>query len=133
MAKTKTQRWDVAQYLETDEDVAAYLEAALEEGDTSLIAAALGDIVRAKGMTEIARQTGLGRESLYKALSPEGNPEFSTVLKVIRALGLKLHAKAEYGVSDALEEAGVLEAQQAHRPDADPLMKQSPKGRQTGQ
>ena len=95
MAKTKTQRWDAARYLETDEDVAAYLEAALEEGDTSLIAAALGDIVRAKGMTEIARQTGLGRESLYRALSPEGNPQFSTVLKVIRALGLKLHAKAE--------------------------------------
>lgn len=95
MAKTKTQRWDVAQYLETEEDMAAYLEAALEEGDTSLIAAALGDIVRAKGMTGVARQAGLGRESLYKALSPEGNPEFSTVLKVIRALGLKLYAKAE--------------------------------------
>ena len=95
MAKTKTQRWDVAQYLETEEDMAAYLEAALEAGDTSLIAAALGDIVRAKGMTGVARQAGLGRESLYKALSPEGNPEFSTVLKVIRALGLKLYAKAE--------------------------------------
>jgi probable addiction module antidote protein len=94
MTKTRTQSWDAAEYLETEEDMAAYLEAALEEGDTTLVAAALGDIARAKGMTEIARKTGLGRESLYKALSPDGNPEFSTVLKVIEALGLKLHAKA---------------------------------------
>ena len=67
--------------------MAAYLEAALEEGDPALVAAALGDIARAKGMAQIARETGLGRESLYKALSPEGNPEFATVLKVVRALG----------------------------------------------
>jgi len=96
MAKTKTKRWDTAEHLETSQDVAAYLEAALEEGDSALVAAALGDIARAKGMTEIARETGLGRESLYKALSPEGNPEFSTVLKVVRALGLRLHATAEH-------------------------------------
>ena len=70
--------------------MAAYLEAALEEDDPSLLAAALGDIARAKGMTEIARDTGLGRESLYKALSPDGNPEFGTVLKVIHSLGLKM-------------------------------------------
>jgi probable addiction module antidote protein len=94
MAKTKTQRWDAAEHLETDEDMAAYLEAALEEGDTALVAAALGDIARVKGMTEVARKAGLGRESLYKALSPDGNPEFATVLKVVEALGLKLHAKA---------------------------------------
>lgn len=94
MAKTKTRRWDAAEHLKTDEDMAAYLDAALEEGDPAL-AAALGDIARAKGMTEIARETGLGRESLYKALSPEGNPEFSTVLKVVRALGLRLYASAE--------------------------------------
>lgn len=94
MAKTKTQRWDAAEHLETDEDMAEYLEAALEEGDTALVAAALGDIARVKGMTEVARKTGLGRESLYKALSPDGNPEFATVLKVVEALGLKLHAKA---------------------------------------
>jgi len=93
-AKTKTMPWDAAEHLETEEDMAAYLEAALEEGDASLVAAALGDIARAKGMTAIARETGLGRESLYKALSPEGNPEFATVLKVVRALGLRLHAKA---------------------------------------
>ncbi len=73
--------------------MAAYLEAVLEEGDPALIAAALGDIARAKGgIAKIARETGLGRESLYKALSPEGNPEFSTILKVMRALGLQLHA-----------------------------------------
>jgi probable addiction module antidote protein len=92
MAKTKTRPWDVVEHLETAEDMAAYLEAALEEGDPALVAAAMGDIARAKGITQIARETGLGRESLYKALSPEGNPEFATVLKVMRALGLKLHA-----------------------------------------
>jgi probable addiction module antidote protein len=76
--KTKTRAWDVAEHLETKEDMAAYLEAALEDGDPALVAAALGDIARAKGMADIARETGLGRESLYKALSPEGNPEFAT-------------------------------------------------------
>jgi probable addiction module antidote protein len=94
MAKTKTKRWDAAEHLETEEDMAAYLEAALEDGDPALIAAALGDIARAKGMSQIARETGLGRESLYKALSPDGNPELSTVLKVVRALGLRLRATA---------------------------------------
>jgi probable addiction module antidote protein len=97
MAKTKTRPWDAAEHLQTEVDMALYLEAALEEGDPALVAAALGDIARAKGMSEIACETGLGRESLYKALSPEGNPEFATVLKVIRALGLRLHATAERG------------------------------------
>ncbi len=92
MAKTATTVWDPAEHLETEEDMAAYLEAALEEGDSALIAAALGDIARAKGMTQVAREAGLGRESLYKALSSSGNPEFSTILKVIQALGLQLHA-----------------------------------------
>lgn len=92
MTKTKTQVWDPAEHLITDEDMAAYLEAALQEGDSALIAAALGDIARAKGMSQIARDAGLGRESLYKALSAEGNPEFATVMKVIEALGLQLHA-----------------------------------------
>jgi len=94
MTKTKTRTWDAVEYLESDEDMAAYLEAALEEDDPALLAAALGDIARAKGMTQIAREAGLGRESLYKALSADGNPEFATVLKVVRSLGLKLHAKA---------------------------------------
>jgi probable addiction module antidote protein len=92
MPKTVTTPWDPAEHLETEEDMAAYLEAALEEGDPALIAAALGDIARAKGMTQVAREAGLGRESLYKALSPSGNPEFATILKVVTALGLELHA-----------------------------------------
>lgn len=89
MARTRTFKWDPAQHLKTDADVAAYLEAALEEGDPALVALVLGDIARAKGMSEIARSAGLGRESLYKALSADGNPEFSTVLKVVKALGLR--------------------------------------------
>jgi len=96
MGKTKTRQWDVAEHLKTEEDMAAYLEAALEDGDPKLVSAALGDIARAKGMTQIARETGLGRESLYKTLSPEGNPELATLLKVIHALGLRLHATAAH-------------------------------------
>lgn len=92
MAKTVTTPWDPADHLHTEEDMAAYLEAALDEGDAAVIAAVLGDIARAKGMTQVAREAGLGRESLYKALSPAGNPEFATILKVVAALGLKLHA-----------------------------------------
>ena len=92
MSKTVTTPWDPADHLETEEDMVAYLEAALEENDPALVAAALGDIARAKGMTQLARDTGLGRESLYKALSPTGNPEFATILKVVAALGLQLHA-----------------------------------------
>ncbi len=95
MAKTKTKPWDAAGHLKTEKDMVAYLEAAFEEDDPALVAAALGDIARAKGMTDVAREAGLGRESLYKALSPDGNPEFSTVMKVVRALGLRLHATAE--------------------------------------
>jgi probable addiction module antidote protein len=92
--KLKTLPWDAAEHLRTEQDMAAYLEAAIEDGDPSVIAAAVGDIARAKGMSQIARATGLGRESLYKALSPGGNPEFATILKVVRALGLKLHVEA---------------------------------------
>ena len=88
----KTTRWDSAEHLQTEEDIAAYLDAVLEENDPALVTHALGIIARAKGMSQIARETGLGRESLYKALSPEGNPEFATVLKVVKALGLQLHA-----------------------------------------
>ena len=92
MTKTKTKRWDAADYLKSNQDVVAYLEAALEDGDSRVVAAALGDIARARGMTRVARQAGLGRESLYKALSAGGNPELGTVLRVVRALGIKLHA-----------------------------------------
>jgi len=94
MKNIQTKRWDPAKHLTTPEDMALYLEAALDEGDASLVAAALGDIARAKGMSQIARDTGLGRESLYKALSPGSNPEFGTILKVIEALGLRLQATA---------------------------------------
>ena len=90
MVKTKTIPWDSVDYLKTDQDIAHYLDAVFDDGDPALIAAALGDVARAKGMSQVAQDAGLGRESLYKALSPEGNPEFGTVLKVIHALGLKL-------------------------------------------
>jgi len=86
MSKPKTRVWDPAEHLVTEEDMAAYLEAALEEGDSALVAAALGDIARAKGMSQIARDAGLERESLYQALSAEGNPELATIMRVVAAL-----------------------------------------------
>lgn len=91
---TTTSTYDVADYLRTPEDMAAYLEACIEEadGDAAFIAKALGDIARAQGMTQVARDAGLSRESLYKALSGERSPSFDTILKVISALGLKLGA-----------------------------------------
>src|SRR3954463_11902342 len=96
MGKTKTNRYDVAEHLRTPEEMAAHLEACLEEanGDASFIAKALGDIARAKGMAQVAKDSGLSRESLYKALSGERVPTFDTILKVVSALGLSLHAKA---------------------------------------
>jgi probable addiction module antidote protein len=90
MATIQTYPWDAAEHLETKEDIAAYIEAALEDGDPSLVVAALGDIARSQGMTHIASETGLERESLDKALLIEGNPEFATVLKVLQTLGLRL-------------------------------------------
>lgn len=94
MKKIKLSKWDSAEYLKTDEDMVLYLEACLDEAgdDAAFIAKALGTIARAKGMTQLANETGLGRESLYKALSGEGNPSFATILKVMSALGIKLHA-----------------------------------------
>lgn len=96
MTKTRTTRYDVAEHLRTPEEMAAYLEVCLDEanGDAAFIAKALGDIARAKGMSQVARDSGLSRESLYKALSGERSPDFDTILKVIEALGLKLHAQA---------------------------------------
>ena len=93
--KTKTVPYDVAEQLRTPEEMAAYLDAWLEDypDDVGGIARALGTVARAKGMAQIARDTGLSRESLYKALSGEGNPTFATVLKVARALGVKLHVE----------------------------------------
>jgi len=97
MKITKTTRYDVAEHLRTTEEMAAYLEACMEEanGDAAFIAKALGDIARAKGMAQVARDAGLSRESLYKALSGERSPGFDTILKVVNALGLKLHAEAD--------------------------------------
>lgn len=96
MPKTATRRFDVAEYLRTPEEMAAYLEASLEEanGDAAFIAKALGNIARAKGMSQVAHDAGLSRESLYKALSGERIPSFATILKIVAALGLKLHAEA---------------------------------------
>ena len=94
--KAKATPYDVAEHLRTPDEMAAYLDAWLEEApdDTAGIAKALGNIARAKGMTQVARDAGLSRESLYRALSADGNPSFATVLKVARALGMKLHAAA---------------------------------------
>ncbi|MCP4627648.1 MAG: putative addiction module antidote protein [bacterium] len=96
MAKTITTRFDVSEHLRTPEEMAAYLEASLDEtdGDAAFITKALADIVRAKGMTQVARDAGLSRERLYKAVSGERSPGFDTILKILKALGLKLHAEA---------------------------------------
>lgn len=95
MSKTITTRYDVAEHLRTPEEMAAYLQACFEEAgdDAAFIAKALGDIARAKGMTQVARDAGLSRESLYKALSGDRTPGFDTILKVIKALGLQIHAE----------------------------------------
>jgi len=97
MPKTKTSRYDVAEHLRTPKEMAAYLEACIEEanGDAAFIAKALGNIARAKGMAQVARDAGLSRESLYKALSGERSPGFDTILRVVEALGLKLHAEVK--------------------------------------
>ncbi|MBW7908876.1 MAG: putative addiction module antidote protein [Kiritimatiellae bacterium] len=99
MKKTATSAYDVAEHLRTPEEMAAYLEACMEEanGDATFIAKALGDIARAKGMTQVARDAGLSRESLYKALSGERSPGFDTILKVVDALGLQLRAAPAKG------------------------------------
>ena len=98
MTKTKTTPYDTADYLKTEEDVALYFDACLEEAgdDAAFIAQALGNIARARGMTQLARDTGLAREGLYKALSADGNPSFATILKVTKALGLKLRGEAAH-------------------------------------
>ncbi len=96
MSKLITSEFDVAEHLRNPEEMAAYLEACLEDPDVdaAFIAKALGDIARARGMTQIAREAGLSRESLYKALSGDRSPSFDTILKVTRVLGIKLHAEA---------------------------------------
>ena len=86
----KATKWDIAEYLSNDEEIIEYLNAALKEGDSAVVSAALGDIARAKGMTQLSKETGISRDGLYKALSQNGNPSFGTIQKVIKALGLKL-------------------------------------------
>lgn len=95
---SKLTKWDSAAHLKTDEDIAAYLDACFEEAgdDAAFITHALGVVAKAKGMTQLAKQTGLGRESLYKALSGEGNPSFATILKVLRALGVQIHTEVTH-------------------------------------
>lgn len=97
MSKVDTSRYDIAEHLRTPEEMAAYLEASFEEanGDAAFIAKALGDIARANGMTQVARDAGLSRESLYKALSGERSPDFDTILRVMNALGLQLNASVK--------------------------------------
>jgi probable addiction module antidote protein len=96
MPKTMTSTYDVAEHLRTPEEMAAYFDACIQEanGDAAFIAKSLGDIARAKGMSQVALDSGLSRESLYKALSGKQSPDFNTILKVIAALGLRLHARA---------------------------------------
>ena len=91
--KLRTRVFDVSEYLRSEEDMAAYLEEAFAGGDPRLVTEALGAIAKARGMAQIAKATGLRRESLYKALSTDGNPEFATILKVVKALGIRLHAE----------------------------------------
>lgn len=95
MTQLKLRQWNSAEHLNSEEDRALYLEACLQEAgdDAAFIVKALGNIARAKGMSQLSRDTGLGRESLYKALSGEGNPSFATILKVTSALGIQLHAQ----------------------------------------
>ena len=94
----KTRKWDASEHLDSDEMISAFIDAALEDGDPALVAAAIGDVARAKGMTAIAREAGVSRESLYKALSTEGNPEFATVMKVLKALQLRLTVSSDKGL-----------------------------------
>ena len=90
---TKTRPWDAAEFLTTPERIASYIEAVIEDGDPALLAAALGDIARARGMAQIAEETGRSRESLYRALSAKGNPQLDTLMSVLKAIGLQLSVK----------------------------------------
>lgn len=115
MKKTATSRYDVAEHLRTPEEMAAYLEACLEEaeGDAAFVTKALGDIARAKGMSQVARDAGVSRESLYKALSGERSPSFDTILKVVTALGLKLHAEPA-SIPNNVQHGGLTDARASH-------------------
>jgi len=91
--KEKTTVWDMADHINTKEDVTAYLDAALEENDTAFLLSVIGDIARSKGMAQIAKELNLARESLYRSLAQDGNPSFNTVAKVLDNLGYQLSVK----------------------------------------
>jgi probable addiction module antidote protein len=93
MSKTKITKFDAADYLDSEETIAAYINAAMEEDDPDILLAAIADVAKARGMSKLAKDTGLGRESLYKALAPGAKPRYDTILKVLSALGVSLHAK----------------------------------------
>ncbi|WP_429500671.1 addiction module antidote protein (plasmid) [Robbsia andropogonis] len=101
MDAVKFSRYDTADYLKTEEEIAAYLDAAMEDGDPGLIAAALGDVARARNISKLARDTGMSREGIYRALSGEGNPSFATVMKIAGALGLRLSFQPATQTHDA--------------------------------
>lgn len=117
----KTLRWDAADHLQDDEDIVAYLDAAFEDGDPQLIAAALGDVARSRGMTRVAARAGLGRESLYKALSPQGNPEFATVVKVMQALGFQLNRSVSTGMARPIPPRSITPWEDAFVPPSRPF------------
>ena len=116
-AKLKLRKWDSAAHLKTEEDIALYWEACLEEAaeDPAFITTALATIAKARSMTALARETGLTREGLYKALSPDGNPEFATVMKVIRALGLHLHGSVARTLAEVIRDWATVRAHLADR------------------
>ena len=110
MTTTQTRPWNAADFLETEEDVVAYIEAVFDDGDPELIVAALGDIAKAEGMTRIAMKAGLGREGLCKALAPDGTPGFATVLKIMRAMDLRFHVSVTQHANslDEVEPSGAV-------------------------
>ncbi|MBK1735828.1 putative addiction module antidote protein [Halorhodospira abdelmalekii] len=101
---SKLTKFDAAEYLDNDEVIAEYLDAALEDEDPNVFLMAVGDVAKARGMAQLARDAGLGRESLYKALTPGAKPRYDTVLKVVRALGVEIHASPTHKMSDSNKE-----------------------------
>lgn len=101
----KTTKWDVTANLESEDKMAHYLDAVFEDGDPALIAAAIGDVARARGMTKIAKDAGVSRESLYRALSGDTRPEFATIMKVLKAMGLRMSVAPAEAAADNYDEA----------------------------
>ncbi|TVM15051.1 putative addiction module antidote protein [Oceanidesulfovibrio indonesiensis] len=112
MTKIKIAKFDASDYLDNDETIAAYLDAAMEEGDPDVLLAAIADVAKARGMSKLAKDAGLGRESLYKALTPGAKPRFATVVKVLNALGVSLHASPNADACSRQEAAASSPAEQ---------------------